>query len=230
VSEALGRIERPAAESFKDRRKLLSVFLVFEHSSAPEEYREKCSRYWEQVAEQLGHLEARLGLIRHVYHESIDEAGEAGLARLATMYPSSHSLVKSRCESGASLEAFEDREIASEMSDWERFLMLGFSSSKVASLARDMFTTALQNRNKHVAGVIDSTLDQDGVGLLFIREGSGIQYPPDVEVFSVVPPALDEIHRWVRDAQQRLAETEKEEVEVDESATADAGEEMDQWD
>lgn len=230
MSEALGRIEKPAAESFKDRRKLLSVFLVFEHASAPEEYVEKCSRYWEQVAEQLGHLESRLGLIRHVYHESVDEEGEAGLTKLATMYPSSHALAKARCESGARLEAFEDRELSNEMGDWERFMMLGFSSSKVASLARDMYTTALNSRNKHVASVIDSTLDEDGIGLLFVREGSRIQYPPDVEVFSVVPPALDELHRWVRDAQQRLSESEKAEDEADQAASADASEEMDQWD
>ncbi|MFC2009272.1 hypothetical protein ACFLUT_04375 [Chloroflexota bacterium] len=225
MSESLGRVEKPAAELFKDRRKLLSVFLLFEHESAPEEYKGKCSKYWQQVTEQLGHLEARLGLVRHVYHESIDESGDAGLATLATLYPSSHSVVQARCEAGAALEAFEDRELANELSDWERFLMLGFSSSKVASLARDMFATALQGRNKHAAGVIDSTLDQDGIGLLFVREGSGIQYPSDVEVFSVVPPALDEIHRWVRDASQRAAEVEQEATIVDDAEVADASEE-----
>ena len=225
MSEALGRIEKPAAESFKDRRKLLSVFLVFEHASAPEEYSDKCAKYWEQVTEQIGHLEARLGLVRHVYHESVDESGDAGLTRLSTMYPSSHSIVQARCESGAVLEAFEDRELASELSDWERFLMLGFSSSKVASLARDMFATALQGRNKHAAGVIDSTLDEDGIGLLFVREGTGIQFAPDIEVFSVVPPALEEIHRWVRDASQRAAETAQEDESVDDSSVTDASEE-----
>ena len=230
MSESLGRIEKPAAELFKDKRKLLSVFLLFEHESAPEEYKEKCSKYWQQVSEQLGHLEARLGLIRHVYHEAIDESGDAGLAKLATMYPSSHALAKSRCDSGAVLEEFEDRELASEMSDWERFLMLGFSSSKVASLARDMFAMALQSRNKHAAGVIDSTLDEDGIGLIFVREGSGIQYPTDVEVFSVVPPALDEIHRWVRDASQRVAGAEQEEQAADDSSVTEDVEETDQWD
>jgi len=230
VSESLGRIEKPAAESFKDKRKLLSVFLLFEHASAPEEYREKCSKYWQQVTEQLGHLEARLGLIRHVYHEAIDESGDTGLSKLATMYPSSHSLVKSRCDSGAVLEAFEDRELANEMSDWERFLMLGFSSSKVASLARDMFATALQSRNKHVAEVIDATLDQDGIGLVLVREGSGIQYPSDIEVFSVVPPALDEIHRWVRDASQRAAGAEQTEQVANEASVPEETEETDQWD
>jgi len=26
-----------------------------------------------------------------------------------------------------------------------------------------------------------------------------VQFPPDIEVFSVAPPVLDEIHRWLRD-------------------------------
>jgi hypothetical protein len=37
-----------------------------------------------------------------------------------------------------------------------------------------------------------------------------VQFPGDVEVFSIFPPALDEIHRWYRDqavlAQHRPAE------------------------
>jgi hypothetical protein len=42
--------------------------------------------------------------------------------------------------------------------------------------------------------------------LLFIREGHLVQFPPDIDVFSVAPPALDEIHRWARD---RAAKREK---------------------
>ena len=37
------------------------------------------------------------------------------------------------------------------------------------------------------------------MALLFIREGHRVQFPPDIEVFSVAPPVLDEIHRWLRD-------------------------------
>jgi len=223
VSESLGRIDKPSADAFKDKRKLMTVFLVFEHSSAPEEYREKCARYWQQVGEHLGHLEARLGLVRHVYHESVDETGAEGLESLASLYPSSHALAKPRVEAGAALEALEDSDLAKELNDWERFMMLGFSSSKVASLARDMYSTALRSRNQHATGVIDSTLAGDEVGLLFMREGSSLQFPADVEVFSVVPPALDEIHRWIREASQQTAEAQQDDgTEVDFSAVAEA--------
>jgi hypothetical protein len=46
---------------------------------------------------------------------------------------------------------------------------------------------------------ISETLKEDEAGLLFIREEHSVQFPGDVEVFSIFPPALDEIHRWYRD-------------------------------
>jgi hypothetical protein len=36
-----------------------------------------------------------------------------------------------------------------------------------------------------------------------------IQFPKDIEVFSVSPPALDEIHRWLR-SRATVKETENE--------------------
>ena len=39
-----------------------------------------------------------------------------------------------------------------------------------------------------------------------------VQFPVDIEVFSVAPPALDEIHRWLRDRSQAVpAEKEADE-------------------
>jgi len=42
-------------------------------------------------------------------------------------------------------------------------------------------------------------LKADETAILFIREGHAVQFPQDIEVFSVAPPALDEIRRWLRD-------------------------------
>jgi hypothetical protein len=50
-----------------------------------------------------------------------------------------------------------------------------------------------------MAKKISETLEDDEAGLLFIREGHSMQFPGDVEVFSIFPPALDEIHRWLRE-------------------------------
>lgn len=199
MSEPLARVERPAADSFHARRKLYLVFVVFTHDGAPQEYKDRCEQYWRQVGEQLSNLESKAGVARHIYHESIYEAGDAGLTLLKRLHRYSHDLVRPRCDSGAALEAMEDRELAAEVSDWERFMMMGYSSSRVAELVRDLYTQALKKRNEHVITVIDTTLGSGEAGLLLVGEGHRLQFPSDIEVFSVVPPALDELHRWVRD-------------------------------
>ncbi len=209
MSEALGRLERPAVESFQGRRKLLVVFLVFSHERAPTEYAALCDRYWLQVGEQVVKLAARIGAVRHIYHESVWDAGETGLANLEKMNRYGYDIAQRLCAEGAALEALEDRDLAAELSDWERFVLLGFASSKVADLVGDLYSGALKQRNEHAIDVIQKTLGEDEVGLLFAREGHGLQFPADIEVFSVVPPAFDELHRWLRDQSRRPEAEEK---------------------
>ena len=43
-----------------------------------------------------------------------------------------------------------------------------------------------------------------------MRENHQVQFPPDVQVFYVAPPALDEIRRWLREREAK-PEEEKEE-------------------
>jgi len=46
-------------------------------------------------------------------------------------------------------------------------------------------------------------------GLLFITENHRLQFPADIEVFNVFPPAMDEIHRWLRDRAEKELEEQK---------------------
>ncbi len=197
------------------------VFLVFTHESAPKDYNEICERYWSQVGQQLTNLEAKAGAATHIYHESVYESGDAGLSLLKGVYPFSYALAAARSAGGATLEALEDRELAAEVSDWERFMMMGYASKKVGELVSDLYTQALKMRNEHVLSVIDSTLGAGEAGILFVGEGHRLQFPSDIEVFSVVPPALDELHRWLRDQSNR-ASTEQAAAEAaeDEQGTA----------
>mgnify|MGYP001290678185 FL=1 len=203
MSETLARLERPSAQSVQSRRKLYLVFLVFTHASAPQEYKDRSEKYWRQVDAHLRNLESKAGVVRHVYHEGVYERGEAGLALLKRMRQSSNDIVHARCAAGAALEAMEDKELAAELSDWERFMLMGFSSERVSDLVRDLYSQALKNRNEHVLSVIDETLGPGESGVLLVGEGHRLQFPSDIEVFSVVPPALDELHRWARDQAAR---------------------------
>jgi hypothetical protein len=86
-----------------------------------------------------------------------------------------------------------------EVMDWQRCLMLGFMSNKVAAKVSESYLEAANKRNEIIASKISETLKDDEAGLLFIREEHSVQFPNDVEVFTIFPPALDEIHRWLRD-------------------------------
>ena len=46
---------------------------------------------------------------------------------------------------------------------------------------------------------IGGTLGEGSVGLILASERHQIQFPSDIEVFYVAPPALDEFRRWMQD-------------------------------
>jgi len=211
MPEQLGKIERPEAERFKQGKKLYLVPLVYSGGEAPDEYKEKCSRYWQQVAEQLTNLASKIGMVNRVYHESIFQSGEDGMKAMERLSPGSYQIAKTQCDNGAIFETVEERELFEEVMDWQRCLMLGFMSDKVASKISEFYVEATKKRNEFIAKKISETLKDDEAGLLFIREEHSVQFPSNIEVFSIFPPALDEIHRWYRD-QARLR-TEKMEEE-----------------
>ena len=95
--------------------------------------------------------------------------------------------------------------------------MLGFVSDKVASRVTEFYVEAARKRNEFMAKKISETLKNDEAGLLFIKEEHSVQFHSDIEVFSIFPPALDEIHRWLRDQASlvvtKTAEESKEKTE-----------------
>ncbi len=199
MSKELGKIKKPEADSFKQGRKLLLVPLIYSYKDAPSEYIEQYELYWQQVAEHVVNLEAKIGTIKQIYHESISLGGEDGLEIMEKLNPKSCQIAKQKCQEGAKLEVIEDKELAEETIDWERCLFIGFLSDKVARKVSEFYIEASRKRYEHISKKIDETLKADEIAMLFIREGHLIQFPQDIEVFSVAPPALDEIRRWLRD-------------------------------
>ncbi len=199
MAEELGKIEKPEARHFREKRKLYLIPLLFSWEGAPAEYVEKFNLYWQQVREHVANLESKIGKVNRVYHESITMAGEDGLKVLEKLNPSSYQITKDKCQSGAELGVVEGTEVAEESMDWERHLLMGFVSQKVAKIVSEFYVEAAKKRYEHIARRIDEALKADDVGMLFIREGHRVQFHQDIEVFSVAPPALDEIRRWQRD-------------------------------
>jgi hypothetical protein len=216
MAEELGKIEKPSVEQFKNGRKLFFVPLVFSGKELPLDFLEKYNRYWQQVESQIANLEDKLGPVKRIFHELIPESGEEGLKTLEKLNESSFLIVKHRVENGASLEATEDTEILAELMDWSRCLSIGLQSQAASTKIYEFYTEATKKRNEHILKRLDESLKENEIGLLIMAEGHHIQFPADISVFYVAPPALDEIKRWMRDYETKARESpvDKSEAEV----------------
>jgi len=207
MAEELGRLDRPEAGQFRGKKKLFLVPLLFSWQDSPPDYTERFGLYWQQVREHVANLESRIGAVKIIYHESLSEGGEDGLKVLERLNPSSYQLVREKCLMGAQLEAIEDKELVEEAMDWERHMIVGFISEKVARTVSQSFADASKRRYDYIASRIKETIKDDDVGMLVIREGHTVQFPPEIEVFMVAPPALDEIRRWLRERQTKAEQS-----------------------
>jgi hypothetical protein len=219
MSTEIGKIEKPEAEPFRGERRLYLVPLVFAPDKPPADYTDMYERYWKGVEQHVSHLENRIGSIAHIYHESIPWEGDDGLKALEQVSPKSFAVAKRRVEAGGHFEALEDAELLAETSDWQRCLMIGLQSRKAGDQVWSAYDEASRKRYEHMIERIEATLKPGEAGLLFVGERHRLQFPPDVRVFYVAPPALDEIDRWLRDRTSFAAEPS------DEAAASEASSE-----
>ena len=199
--EELGRITRPATANYQGKRKLLLaplVHLAVPAESVPPDGAEILARYWDQVDVQVRAVQNALGSVTHVYHENLPEGGDAGLGYLEVSGQGSHQLTVNLVEAGAVLETTESMEILAETLDLQRCLMQPLMSSAVAGRLQEWLGDANHRRYEFVAGAIDATLGEDETGLLLINERHQVQFPGDIEVIYIAPPALDEFRRWLQ--------------------------------
>jgi len=206
MSEELGKIEKPPVKAFKRGRKLYFVPLIYSGGESPPEYLEKFNKYWDQVENQVSDLELKLGQISKIYHELIPASGEKGTKAIKELHQRSYEVIKERLEKGARLEATEEGELLTEFMDWGRCLAIGLQNEKVFNKIYESYVEVSKRRNEYIAKHIDETLEVDETGILFMREGHQVQFPSDMQVFYVAPPALDEINRWLRDHEARPPE------------------------
>ncbi len=198
----LGKMEKPEAEQFKKGRKLFFVPLVFQRMDEAKEYAELTEKYWKEAQEQLDNLESKLTDIKQVYHEMLPN--KEGIERLKHLGVGSHRIVAALLERGAALTQLEQEEILDEYMDWNRCLSLGLHSPAAFNKCYEAFTAASKKRDEYIAKHIDETLGEGEAAVIFMREGQHVQFPADIQVFYVSPPALDAVKK----AQREREETE----------------------
>jgi hypothetical protein len=205
MAEELGKIEKLDIQQF-GLRKLYVVPLIYSGSDAPPDYKEKLEKYWREVNEQIANQEVKVGKIKRIYHESMAVGGAEGLKIIAEINPLSHLIAKDKFENGAVFEATEQTELADECMDWERCLLMGLYSRKALETVAEAYEKCSAKRFEYIGRRINETLQKGEAAMLFIREGHMVQFAKDIEVFSVAPPALDDIHRWLRDRSKQTEE------------------------
>lgn len=223
MAQELGRISRPAAAQYEGRRKLLLAPLVYGPPAEAGEGVNILQNYWDQMQQQVEALQAALGGLHHIYHESVWDAGDQGLEQLERTHQRSHQFVKAKCEGGAALEATEDFASLMESLDLQRCLMMPLASQTVPAKLQGWLNESARSRYQHIASRIDGTLGENEVGLLLVNERHQIQFPDDIEVFYVAPPALGDFRRWLDNwmaEQQKAVDGQLE----DEQQEQDAGE------
>jgi hypothetical protein len=104
---------------------------------------------------------SKIGRVNRVYHESIFHPGEDGMKAMKRLNPSSYQTAKTQFDNGAMFETVEEEELFEEVMDWQRCLMLGFISDKVASKVSEFYVEAAKKRNEFIAKKISETLNED---------------------------------------------------------------------
>ena len=165
----------------------------------PVEGQELIERYWSEVRDSIGNLERSLGAVSKVYHEMICVEGDQGLQHLEVLNPTACILARAMCQSTATMRQLEDAELVAEHSDWQRVLTMGPASQKVLQASLEGYQETLAARFKGIADKISQDLTEGECAVLFIREDHTVQFPTDVQVFYVAPPALDALKRWLDD-------------------------------
>jgi hypothetical protein len=206
MPEELGKIEKPSVEEFKTGRKLFFVPLIFSGKDLPVEFIGKFNRYWEQVESQISNLEEKLGPVNKAFHELIAETDEEALKDLKRLNENSYQIIQSRILKGAVLESIEDDEILAEVMDWSRCLSIGLQSQNVLTKVYELYTEVNKKRSEFISKKLNELLKENETAILIMAEGHQVQFAPDIRVFYVAPPALDELKRWLRDYEAKMRE------------------------
>jgi len=168
-------------------------------------------KYWLDVQEQITKLEKSFGQVSKLYHEANYLAEEEGLKNLQGISENARQLINSKVDTGAKVQALEDKETFLEIFDCQLFLTLRFASKEVMDRVQkvvpeivQVYEQALQKRREFLPKQILNTLNEGETGILLMSEEERmkIQFPSEINVVLVMPPALSEIGKWHREQQR----------------------------
>jgi hypothetical protein len=195
----LGQITKPNVEDFTGRRKLYCVANIYPIEDAPEDYKELVSKYWDEVAQQIDKIEAA-GKTGKIFCEIVSEQSEEAFGLLNRIHEKLLQIVRKKLDEGGTLIPLENPEILGPYTDWGNCLRVVFTK-EVFDKILEFYKEFSEKRFQHIMEVIDGNLLEAEAGLLIMKDEdrAKLQFPGDVEVFLITPPAYDDVVRWFRD-------------------------------
>jgi hypothetical protein len=195
----LGKIQKPEAESFADKKKLYCIRNIYLPEDIPEDYGKLFHSYWDEVVQQLEKIEVSEKITK-IFCENISTSGKEALDLFGRTNSRAMQIIKNRLEKGGILFPLEQEDILGPFMDWSTCLML-VRSKEVLEKVYGFYTESLNRRFKHILDVIEKNLSKGEAGLLLMRDEDRvrIQFPNEVEIFLVTPPSYDNILKWLRE-------------------------------
>jgi hypothetical protein len=195
----LGKIEKPEAEDYANKRKLYCVANIYAIEEAPNDFKQLVNKYWDEVVQQIDKLETA-GKIKKIFCEIIYQQGDEALNVLSKINERILHIIKRKLEEGVILLPLEKEEIIGPYTDWSNCLRVVYTE-EVFRKVLEFYTEISNKRLQHILEVIDRNLSEAEAGLLLMKDEdrAKLQFPSDIEVFLITPPSYDDIIRWFRE-------------------------------
>ena len=209
AAEEIGNVGKTPAGDIMTSRKVYIVTLVQPSPGAPAGFEERYNAYWAAVEQQVSQLEAKAGIVMRIFAEGVIGRGDDAMLMVQQSNPAAHSFVQRRVSSGAVFEELEDTDLFGQVIDWGRCLQSGLINHTVADTIQAHYTEAADKRIAHLEKRLSEGILESEAAVLLTGD-QNIALPDGVERFIVSPPELDELSRWVEEAnkaiQQQMAE------------------------
>lgn len=203
AAEELGSVGKSSAGDILTSRKVYIVTMVQPSPGAPAGFEERYNAYWNAVDEQVSQLESKAGTVMRVFAEGVIGRGDDAILMVQQSNPGAHKLVRQRVSAGAVFEEFEDSDLFGQVIDWGRCLQSGLINRTVADEIQAKYTEAAEKRTEHLQKRLAEAIGESEAALL-LGSDPGIKLPDGVEKFLVSPPQLDELERWVQQANEAI--------------------------
>ena len=199
MAQEFGKIEKPLAKSFENKRIVLLVPLLSYVPDGDLLGSTILDNYWNEVNSQIMSLQTTLGSIKSVYIEYLTEDERDNSNGLDFLPKGLKAVLDSNIKDNNIVKATEDQNILAQLLDLQMIMMPSFRSKTVSSEMQNWLSRVLKQRYEYISNKIDQTLPDNQIALLFINEHHKIQFPSDVEVIFISPPSLDTYRRWLVD-------------------------------